>query len=124
MVSQIEVLIVSSPGILRRILMDTLEFLPVVVIGVATGGLSALEILKGSQPDLIIIDANLPYEEKLVLLKHIRAEYPRIRCLTVSETSRDRANLAAHGADFSLLSLDVPRDLSMVIGEVLASTGG
>jgi len=104
--------------------MDTLEFLPVDVIGVATGGLSALEILKGGQPDLVIIDANLPYEEKLALLKHIHTEYPRVRCLTVSETSRDRANLIARGADFSLLSLDVPRELSNVIGEVLASTGG
>lgn len=121
--TKIEVLIVSLPGILRRILMDTLEQLPVSVIGVATGGLSAVEILKGHQPDLVILDANLPYQETFMLLKHIRAEYPSLRCLVLSETSRDRASLAEAGADFSLLSLDVPRELSRVIGEVQTSPG-
>lgn len=122
--TQVEVLIVSLPGILRRILMATLEQLPVVVMGVATGGLSAVEILKNHQPDLVIMDANLPVEETSMLLKHIRNQYPFLRCLVFSETSHDRSSLAAAGAHFSLLSLDVPHQLSRVIGEVLASRGG
>ena len=121
--TQIEVMIVSQPGLLQRILIDSLAGLPVSLMGIATGGLSAVEMLEGHQPDLVIVDANLPAKETQMLLRHIRETYPQIWCLALSETSRGRLATRQAGAHFSILSFELLRNLPAVISEVQASPG-
>lgn len=116
-------MIVSQPGALRKILVDSLQGLPVSVIGVASGGLSAASMLKGRQPELLILDASLPVEETLALIEYVRGKYPRMSCLALAETSRERARLEAGGADFTVLSFDLPRELPAVIAEMQVQSG-
>jgi chemotaxis response regulator CheB len=121
--AQVTVLIVSQPGVLQNILIDSLQELPVEVAGVASGGLSAVAMLKGRLPDMLILDANLPIEETLALLEHVRGKYPQVYCLVISETSRARTSMRAAGAHFVALSFNLSRELPGVIAEVQARPG-
>lgn len=117
---QIPVMLVSQPGALQKILLNSLQGLPVAVVGVASGGLSAAAMLKGRQPDLLIVDANVPVDETLALLEHVQRKYPEIYCLALSETSQGKQGLQAGGANSVVLSFDLPLKLPEVIAEVQA----
>jgi DNA-binding NarL/FixJ family response regulator len=116
--AQIEVLVVSQPGLMQRILVDSLADLPVAVMGIASGGLSAVAMLEDHQPDLVIVDANLPPKEAQMLLKHIRESYPQVRCLVLTETSRELIAIREAGAHFSFLSFELHSKLPRVVKEV------
>ncbi len=121
--AQIKAMIVSQPGIMQRILVDSLVGLPVAVDGIASGGLSAVEMLKGSQPNLVLVDANLPSEESRMLIKHIRTNYPQVWCVALATTSRERACLVAEGAHFSILNFELSQKMPYVITRVKAAPG-
>lgn len=121
--TRVNVMLVSQPGVLQNILINSLHGLPISVIGVASGGLSAAEMLKGRQPELMILDASLPLEEALTLLAHLQARYPRVQCLALSETSRERSRLLAGGAHFAVVNFDLPRELPVVIDQLQAQPG-
>lgn len=72
------------------------------VVAVASGSLSAYDFLQGDRVNLIVIDANLPQEEVLVLLHRVKQNYPQIRCIVLTTTFRENAELLSSGADVIL----------------------
>ena len=73
------------------------------ITGVVGGGLSAMNLITGNPPALVIIDSGLSDEELTSLLRQIKAEQPQIRCLVLAETSRQKETVLTLGADAVIL---------------------
>jgi len=97
-------IIASRPGFMRQALRATLALSPQFeIVGVAGGGLSALDLARQHLPALLIIGSGLPEDEMLALLRQIKQEQPHIRCLILAETPRQQQAMLAAGADAVLL---------------------
>jgi len=113
------VLIVSLPGVLQNVLKQSIQAGSTAeLIGLANGGLSAIKIIKKQQPDLIIIDSNLPEAETRELITQIKALNPRKHCLVIVETTRQQYEVTVAGADFTLRAYDLPSKLDKVLADV------
>ena len=116
------VLIVSLPGVLQNVLKQSIQAGSVAeLIGVANGGLSAMSMIKKEQPDLIIIDSNLPEAETRELMKQIKALTPHKRCLVIVETTQQQYKASLAGADFTLRAYDLPTKLERLLEDVSAN---
>lgn len=54
------------------------------VVGVASDGLEALHLARSEQPDLILMDLNMPVCGGLKATRLIRAEMPQVRILVLT----------------------------------------
>lgn len=57
------------------------------IIGKATDGKSALEIIKKSSPDILLLDISMPEMDGIAVTKVIKEKYPSIKILIVSTHS-------------------------------------
>jgi DNA-binding NarL/FixJ family response regulator len=106
----------STPGVAEQSLRATLESLPsVLVVGTAAGCLSALQMVRDRQADLVVIDSNLPIEDVQVFLRQLKREGLETHSLVLAATSGQVRHALAAGAD-SALRRDVSiRQLSEVV---------
>ena len=96
-------IIASEPGIAEQSLRATLESLPLVqVAGTAAGCLSALQMVRDRQAGLVVIDANVPFEEVQHFLRLLEQEGRDTRCLVLAETTSQVYRALAVGADAAL----------------------
>lgn len=113
---EIRVLLVSLPGIYQRILHGTLGSRPdVEVVAVASGGLSAVQAVEQENPDVVVIDSNLPEEEALEMIKIIRAILPGGYVLVLVETTPQMHRLSETGADLVMRAPDLQSRLDEVL---------
>jgi DNA-binding NarL/FixJ family response regulator len=115
---KISVLLISLPGVLQNVLRQTLRArLDVVLVGVASGCLSALSMIKAQAPDLVVIDSNMPEAEIQELFLRMKAEQVKSRSLVLTETSHQKEFAKTAGADFVLRSDTLSRDLDFILTE-------
>ncbi len=113
------VLIISHPGMMQNVLRDTFSSrADVDVVGVASGGLSAVAMIKHRQPDLVVIDSNLPEVETCKLIEWIKEEHQSIRTLVLAETTQQLNRAANTGADYALRSYSLLDNLNQVLGSL------
>lgn len=114
--ARLTTVIASTPGIAEQSLRATLESLPAVqVVGTAAGCLSALQMVRDRQADLVVIDSNLPIEDVQVFLRQLKCEGLETHSLVLAATSGQVRHALAAGAD-SALRRDVSiRQLSAVV---------
>lgn len=119
---QTKVLVVSLPGIMQKILKDTFtDRSDVDVVGVASGGLSAVGMIQQIKPDLVVIDSNLPEAEMNELIQWLKKSNQNIHSLALVETTRQLRKAATAGADTILRSYTLPANLESVIGKLKAN---
>jgi DNA-binding NarL/FixJ family response regulator len=91
------------PGIAEQSLRVTLKSLPAVkVVGSATGCLSALQLVREKQAEMVVIDSNLPFEDVRIFLRQLRSEGLPTRALVLAATHGQVRNALAAGADAAL----------------------
>ena len=79
--------VASRPGVMQASLRAALTSLSwVEVVGSAGDGLSALNLVRERQPDLLVIDCNLLEDEVCALLRQVKEEWPHVRCLVLTRT--------------------------------------
>jgi DNA-binding NarL/FixJ family response regulator len=100
---KITVLLVSQPGIMRNTLFSILHSFPNVLILSATGALTAYDLLEREPADVVVIDANLPLEEREALLGRAKKQFPGARTLVLTTTTKHHWRLKGAGADCILL---------------------
>ena len=101
--ARLSTIIASMPGISEQSLRATLESLPSVqVVGTAAGCLSALQMVRARQADLVVIDSNLPLEDVQVFLQQLKQEGLRTHSLVLAATSGQVRRALAAGADAAL----------------------
>lgn len=109
---RINVLVVSLPGLMQNMLCETLDNkIGVDVIGVASGGLSAVSMIQKHQPDLVVIDSNLPVTEAKALILWMREEFQHVLSIILVETTQQLKQASSIGADFSLRSYSFSENL-------------
>lgn len=101
--ARLSTIIASLPGISEQSLRATFESLPSVqVVGTASGCLSALQLVRDSQADLVVLDSNLPLEDVRELLRQLEQEGLETRTLVLAATYAHVRHLLAAGADAAL----------------------
>lgn len=116
---RIRVLIVSLPGIMQNMLRETFKNrLDVDVVGVASGGLSAVSMIQQKEPDLVVIDSSLPDVETHALVLWLKEETQQITSLVLVETTNQSKKAASAGADMILHSYSLPEGLDRVFGNM------
>ena len=100
------ILLVDDHPLLRKGLKQLIEFEDdLEVIGEANNGMTALEMAKEDEPDLIVLDLNMEGMDGLETLRAMRSAEitSRIIMLTVSDNDEDVICAITYGADGYLL---------------------
>ena len=114
--AQLTTIIASVPGVAEQSLKATLESLPSVqVVGTASGCLSALQMVRDSQADLVVLDANLPLEDVRELIRQLDQEGLATRSLVLATTNGQVRQALAAGADAVLRRDSSIRKLSEAV---------
>jgi two-component system nitrate/nitrite response regulator NarL len=111
---RIRVLLVDDHTLFRKGLAELLEQRgEISVAGIAGNGDEALQLLKDTQPDVVISDLNMPPHGGLALLRQVRADGWRgpVLMLTVSDAEDDLASAMSAGAQGYLLKDMEPDDV-------------
>ena len=87
------------------------------VIGTASDGLEALEIVEKSMPDLVLMDLKMPLMNGIIATRKIREKYPEIYVLVLTTYDDDEWVFDAirSGASGYLLKDTLPEDLIRAI---------
>jgi DNA-binding NarL/FixJ family response regulator len=117
MTTQKTVILVSHPGITHNMLAGVLSSFACIKVVPAAGALSTLALLPQVSPDSVVIDANLPHEETLALLKYLKWDGTRARCIVLTTTSKHHHELRSAGADMLLFDNCSPRQLEAAVCE-------
>jgi two-component system NarL family response regulator len=114
--ARLSTIIASLPGISEQSLRATFKSLPSVqVVGTASGCLSALQLVRDRQADLVVLDANLPLEDVRELLRQLDREGLATRSLVLTATSGQVRHALAAGADAALRRDASIRQLSATV---------
>lgn len=101
-VKRFRALVADDAPWLLEILSEFLETLgPIDVVGTARNGREAVEQVEALDPDLLLLDYEMPELTGLDALLILRHRHPRLRIImiTVYETVEVRETCLAHGAD-------------------------
>lgn len=124
--SQAEVhtlMLVDDHPMMRRGLRQLLELeADLKVVAEANNGVEALQLLDGLQPELVLLDNNMPEMNGVETLRHLRArDFPgKILLFTVSDAEDDVRDAMRLGADGYLLKDMEPEQLILQIRAALA----
>ena len=89
------IVIVDDESLMRSVLKTLLQGAGHVVVGEASNGATALELCLKQQPDVVLLDINMPGADGLRVLRAIRKEFPTIKVIMVSaHGSMDRVSSA------------------------------
>jgi CheY-like chemotaxis protein len=114
--SSLSTVLASVPGVAEQSLRATLESLASVeIVGTAAGCLSATQMVRDRQADLVVFDANLPFEDVQAFLQQLRQDGLATHTLVLAVTTGQvRAALDA-GADAALRRDASIRQLSATV---------
>jgi DNA-binding NarL/FixJ family response regulator len=73
------------------------------ITGEAADGNEAVQRVRDSQPDVVLMDARMPQMDGLEATRQIKAHWPQVRVVVVSMYACHRAEALAAGADAFLV---------------------
>lgn len=90
------------------------------VVGEADNGLDALDVIEQTQPDVAVIDVQMPDLDGLEVARRARTRAPRTRIVMLSMHADESYVLAAlrHGADGYVLKSSAPTELLAAVHAV------
>ena len=115
------IVIVDDHAVVRRGVRALLEDQPGwEVVGEASAGLAALEMVSGLQPDVVVLDLSIPELHGLEVARRIRATSPQIEVLvlTMHESAELANQVRATGAKGFVLKSDADQDLVAAVEAV------
>jgi two-component system chemotaxis response regulator CheB len=101
---RIRVLVVDDSVVIRRLVTHALEIDPILqIVGTASNGSIGLQRIPLLNPDIIILDIEMPDMDGLEMLRCIRRDYPTLRVIMFS-------TLTERGAAITLQALTLGAD--------------
>jgi len=98
------VLIVDDRSQAREGLKALLATTPAVqVVGEASDGKEAIDLVEKYRPDVVLMDANMPVMDGLEATRLVKAQWPQIRVIVLTIHTALRAEALAAGADAFLV---------------------
>jgi DNA-binding NarL/FixJ family response regulator len=119
---QIRILLVDDQPLFRRALATLIDGQPdLSVIGEAENGLQAVEQARALQPDLVVLDVDMPVMNGVEAVRLIREQVPaaKVVMLTVSESEDDLFDAVRYGAHGYLLKDLRPEQLYDMLRSVM-----
>ena len=100
---KIRVMIVSLPGTWQQVLQKNIESYSFVeVVGVVSGSLSAAQLAGQHEPDLILIDSSIPFDDAVVLIQKLKTEFPKTVSIAITDTTQQQRRMTRSGADYAV----------------------
>lgn len=124
--SPLRLVVVDDHALFRRgligLLNDMREF---KVVGEAGNGKEALAVVQTAQPDMVLLDVNMPEMDGIQTVVALRKMKPQLQILmlTISQQEDDLMSAIRMGADGYLLKNTEPEDLRKAILRVAAGEG-
>ena len=112
--SILRLVVVDDHALFRRGLVGLLEEMPgFKVVGQANDGLQALDVIAETNPDMVLLDLNMPNMDGIAALREIRTRKLAVKVLmlTISQNDTDLLEAIRAGADGYLLKSTEPEDL-------------
>lgn len=92
----IRVLIADDHMVVRAGLRAILEAVPdLVQVGEAANGMEALQLVEETQPDVVLMDLQMPEMDGITAIQHIKAHYPNVQVVIL--TTYDDDDLIVRG---------------------------
>lgn len=116
----VRLVVVDDHALFRAGLISLLSEMPEFeVVGEAGEGRSALDLVDRTQPEVVLLDVNMPGMGGVETVRSLRSlpekEQPRILMLTISKSEEDLMGAIAAGADGYLLKNAEPDELRKAI---------
>lgn len=107
------------PGTWQKVLHNNIaSHASVEVVGVVHGGISAIQLAKEHDPDLLLIDASIPIDEVVAIIENVRLENARMQCIVLADTHLQRRKAARAGADYTLSSFDYSSEIREILSDL------
>lgn len=118
--NKIRLAVVDDHALFRAGLISLLgEMAEFQVVGEASDGQSALEIVRKTRPDVLLLDVNMPGQSGVDVVRALRGssqlEQCRVIMLTISKSEEDLLGAISAGADGYLLKNAEPDELRRAI---------
>ena len=125
MEQQVRVLIADDRLTTRQGLRALLALLPQVeVIGEATDGDESIRLVSERQPDVVLMDMQMPVMDGVDATRRIKRQWPEVRVIVLTMYARYRAEALAAGADAFLLKDGAVDTLAgAILGQVCGPSG-
>jgi len=121
-VSRIRLVVIDDHALFRRGLISLLEEMPdFQVVGEAANGQESLALVEKAQPDLVLMDINMPVLNGIEALTAIRKANPaqKVLMLTISQNDDDLIGAIVAGANGYVLKNTEPETLRHTITQVM-----
>jgi len=120
-VTKIRIVIVDDHALFRAGLVSLLTTIPEFeIVGEAGNGREALFLVEETQPDVVLLDVNMPVMGGVEMVEALQEKQkPRILMLTISKHDEDLFGAIAAGADGYLLKDAEPDELRRAINLVV-----
>lgn len=108
------IVLAEDHGLVREGIKKIIEAIPGLrVVGEVGDGLELLELLKGLQVDMVILDITMPSLPGIEATREIKKAYPAVKVLilTMHKKKEYLNNAIAAGVDGYLLKEDAPKEL-------------
>lgn len=122
----LRLVVVDDHALFRRGLVGLLEEMSgFTVVGQAGDGQQALPVIEQAQPDIVLLDLNMPVMDGIATLRALKErKWPmRVMMLTISQDDADLLDAIRAGADGYLLKNTEPDDLRRAILRVAEGQG-
>ncbi len=123
---RIRIVVVDDHVLFRRGLVSLLSDMPEFeVVGEAGNGLDAMEVVKETRPDIVLMDINMPRMDGILAVQGLREAKitVKILMLTISQDDGDLLGAIHAGADGYLLKNTEPEELRRSILRVCQGQG-
>ncbi len=123
---RIRIVVVDDHVLFRRGLVSLLDDMPEFeIVGEAGNGLDAMEVVKETRPEIVLMDINMPRMDGILAVQGLReAKIPvKILMLTISQENDDLLGAIHAGADGYLLKNTEPEELRKSILRVCQGQG-
>ncbi len=120
--SRIRLVVIDDHALFRRGLISLLEEMPdFQVVGEAANGQESLALVEKAQPDLVLMDINMPVLNGIEALTAIRKANPaqKVLMLTISQNDDDLIGAIVAGANGYVLKNTEPETLRHTIVQVM-----
>ncbi len=115
---QIKVVVADDHPLIREGIANALARDPAItVVGQASGGEEALELVRRLSPDVLVLDLHMPDLGGIAVLQRLRDENSTVRALalTASETSETLLAAIGAGAEGYLTKMSSPEQLRQAV---------